>query len=762
MVMRLLKVSFRNYKVLASQDFKFDENPFYLVAPNEAGKSTLIEGIKDAFSLMPERLKPKKTEGQDLFPVIEVTFQLKDERYQLKVNAQDETVSLKGSDGTDLSRREAIEKFWAKEGYLFFPTVLSELLILRERELAVDTARGLRRLLNAVLKYAAIEELKRSFEGILIFKPGSAQRFKQQSFGKDEKRLKEELRGLEEELKRRLEAHEEFRKNQERLKKIRKGLEEKKKRLEEEKETLKARENLYSYLRAQALQEKIKELEGEGRVLQGELEKLAQGIKALEEGERELEEGLRKAQSQLAEEKTLELLIEKAKAELKGLQERLPLLERLARVEAELGKFKEASLEELERDLLSWKTYLHLKKARGMVKVLKAKEEVILDQGRPVREGEIFEFEGKAGLSYRDLRLEIYASSKVGEEEGRVRRLEETYGSPEKLSALKRLKEERERLLARIGELEDREGLKRRIETLKKRLEELFAQRETLLAQKRGLQALYQNKEEISRKIKALQGRLSELRLKKERISLLKEGLKEEYQSLEREIENLTLKEIKEFSRQRGLSLEALEQEIEARKREIATLEREIERLEKDEAYLRGVTQNEPDPGALEEVLSRKRETERKLSRLYHVERLLRSGLEVLEDLRQELNRAYLKEFEARVNEFFSFITHGEYRGVEFCAQSLFFDGETFSKEWRAVRRDGVVFPISELSDGTAAQLLLSARLALIRLFFDRQAFLLFDEPFAYFDQQRTTKTKDILTTLAEEGWQIIVMSAKP
>ncbi len=761
MVMRLLKVSFRNYKVLASQDFEFDENPLYLVAPNEAGKSTLIEGIKDAFSLMPERLKPKRTEGQELFPVIEVTFRLKDKRYQLKVNAQDDTVSLKGSDGTDLSRREAIERFWAKEGYLFFPMVLSELLILKERDLAVDTARGLKRLLNAVLKAAAIEELKRSFEGILILRPGSAQCFKQQSFGRDEKRLKEELGRLDEELKRRLEAHEEFRKNQERLKKIEKELEEKKKRLEGEKETLKARENLYSYLRAQALEEKIKGLEGEERALHGELEKLAQGIKALEEGERKLEEGLRKAQSQLYEEKTLELFIEKARTELKGLQEKLPLLEELERINAELGKFRDASLDDLEKDLLAWKTYLNLRKAKGMVRVLRAKEEVLLDRGRPLKEGEAFEFEGKVGLSYRDLRLEIYASSRVGEEEERIRRLEETFGSPDKLLALKKLKEKRERLLARLGPLEDREEIRKRVEELKRKLEELLAQKEKLLTQKKGLEALYRDKEDLSRKIKALQDQLAKLRLKKERINLLKEKLREEQQRLEREIENLTLKQLREFARQKGLPLEALQKEIEAQKDQVATLEKEIAKLEKDVAFLRGATQNEPDEGALEEVLSRKREGERKLSRLYHVGRLLRSGLEVLKDLRQELNQAYLREFEARVNEFFSFITHGEYQGVEFGAQSLFFDGETFKREWRAVRRDGAVFPISELSDGTAAQLLLSARLALIRLFFDREAFLLFDEPFAYFDQQRTSKAKDILSSLAEEGWQIIVLSAK-
>ncbi|OAQ21530.1 hypothetical protein TDIS_0048 [Thermosulfurimonas dismutans] len=173
------------------------------------------------------------------------------------------------------------------------------------------------------------------------------------------------------------------------------------------------------------------------------------------------------------------------------------------------------------------------------------------------------------------------------------------------------------------------------------------------------------------------------------------------------------------------------------------------------------LTQKEPDKKELDDLLSRKRELEEKLRRMLNMEGVLRYGLCVLTELRGEINRRYLGEFESSVSDLFSRITHGNYTGVRFETESLFFDGDTFKTRWQAIRKDGRSFPINELSDGTSSQLLLSARLALIRLFFDRKAFLLLDEPFAYFDHDRTQKTMNILHSLTKEGWQVIVMSAK-
>jgi len=69
---------------------------------------------------------------------------------------------------------------------------------------------------------------------------------------------------------------------------------------------------------------------------------------------------------------------------------------------------------------------------------------------------------------------------------------------------------------------------------------------------------------------------------------------------------------------------------------------------------------------------------------------------------------------------------------------------------------------IDELSDGTKTQLLLAARLALIELLMgEKPCFLMLDEPFAYFDNDRKEQAMEILKGLTEEGWQIIIVSAR-
>jgi DNA repair exonuclease SbcCD ATPase subunit len=63
---------------------------------------------------------------------------------------------------------------------------------------------------------------------------------------------------------------------------------------------------------------------------------------------------------------------------------------------------------------------------------------------------------------------------------------------------------------------------------------------------------------------------------------------------------------------------------------------------------------------------------------------------------------------------------------------------------------------------GNKFNTLLSIRLALISSFLGTNtAFLLLDEPFAYFDRQREQKAREVLASLCKFGWQIILVSAK-
>jgi len=763
--MKLLKVFFKNYKILEDKEFEFKDNPFIFTAPNETGKSTLIEGIKDAFFLSPEKLKAKRTEGKEIDPVLEVTFEIEGYIYTLKVNAQDGTVHLQGNDGTDLGRSEAIGEFLERKGYHFFPAVLSGLLILKERDLATETGKGLKSLLDTVLKTARIEEVKKLLEDILIFQKGSTQKFKSRPFGKEEKALKEELKRLEERLVETIKKHEEYQRNKEELEKTKAELEEKIKAKMALEAEIERDKRLLNYATFKETENRIKDLKKKIEDLEKQLKEYGQK----EKEELEKKEMLKRQENEiferLGELNSKKFELSETQRELKETNQKIELLQEIEELNRKLGKFQNKTSEEMESDLLEWETYLKLcQKSKGVLRVLKAENEVEVKDRVILSPGETYEFEGEALVRYRDLALEIYTSQEIEKEKKKAENLAQTYGSIENLKDLIKLLQRKEQLRERLDTEENLNlaELQKKAQALSRKVKELENIDEKIEKEKEEKEALSRKLEKLEKKLEEIRKHKEELELKKQKFENEKERQEEALESLEKEIENLTFREVKEFEeRCLHLDLQDLEIKIKEKERRLEELEGKIRELEKKKSLYEGLTQKEPDKKELDELLFQKRELEEKLRCMLNMERVLRFGLGVLAELREEINRRYLGEFEASVSEIFSRITHGKYIGVRFETESLFFDGDTFKTKWKAIRKDGRSFSINELSDGTSSQLLLSARLALIRLFFDQKAFLLLDEPFAYFDRDRTKKTMDILHSLAEEGWQIIIMSAK-
>ena len=761
--MRLLKISFKNYKILEDREFEFEDNPFVFTAPNETGKSTLIEGIKDAFSLSPERLKAKRTEGKEIDPVLEVTFEIGEHTYTLKVNAQDGTVRLSGSDGTDLGRAKAIEDFLERKGYHFFPAVLNGLLVLKERDLATETGKGLKSLLDTVLKSASIEEVKKLLEDILIFQKGSTQRFKSRPFGKEEKNLKEELKRTEERLTETIKRHEEYRRNKEELEKTKGELEEKIKAKTALEEELERDRRLLNYAIFKETENKIEDLKKKIEDLEKQLKEYGQKEKEKLEEKEKLKRQENEVFEKINQLNTKKLELIKAEQELKDTNQKIKFLQEIEELNRKLGKFQNKTSEELRSDLLDWETYRRLcQESKGILRVLEAKDKVEVGDQATLGPGEAYEFEGEVLIRYRDLSLQIYTSQEIEKVKKKIEKLAETYGSIESLRNLIKLLKQKESLSERLDTEKNLADLQKKAKLLSEKVEKLKNLDEEIKKGKRERESLSQSLEEVEKRREEIRKKKEEVELKKQKLEDEKQRQEEVLKSLEKEIENLTLREAREFEEECSrLDLEDLEIKIEKKEKRLEELREEIVQLEKKKSHYEGLTQKEPDKEELDDLLSQKRELEEKLRRMLNMERVLRFGLEVLVELRGEINRRYLGEFESSVSDLFSRITYGNYTGVRFETESLFFDGDTFKTKWRAIRKDGRSFPINELSDGTSSQLLLSARLALIRLFFDRKAFLLLDEPFAYFDHDRTQKTMNILHSLTKEGWQVIVMSAK-
>jgi len=760
--MRLLRVSFKNYKILEDREFEFGENPLVVSAPNESGKSTLIEGIGDAFSLSPDKLRAKRTEGKELDPVLEVIFEIGEHTYALKVNAQDGTVRLSGSDGTDLGRPRAIEDFLERKGYRFFSAVLNGLLVMRERDLTTETGKGLRDLLDAVLKSASIERMTKLLDGMLLQRAG-ARRFKSKPFGKEEESLREELKRTEERLAETIKRHEEHRKSRDKLERVQRELEQK----IEEKTALEAEierdRRLLSYAVCEQTRTRIDDLAE--RI--GGIERQLEQCRRREEEKTREKEDIKKQENGILE-RLSELNrkrgeLSRAGQELEKTKQRIELLRNIEELNRKLGEFGNRSSEELRSDLVDWEAHRRLcQESGGIIRVLQAKDRVVVGDSATLGPGEAAEFKGEALIRYRDLTLQVYTSKEIERGKKKVEELTRTYGSIERLEALIGLLERRESLSAQLDGDGDLILLQGKAKALSGQIEELKRMDEEMREKEGAIGVLRQRFEEVEKELRDIQRAKSDLELEKQRFEDEKRRHDELLKSLEKEIEHLTLKEAKEFEAECSrVDIEDLKARIEERETRRDKLRDEIAELQAQKRVYEVLTEKEPNKQELDELLSQKRELEERLRRMMSMERALRFGLEVLAELRAEINRRYLKEFESSVSELFSRITGGNYTGVRFETESLFFGGNTFKSRWTAVRKDGGSFPINELSDGTSSQLLLAARLALIRLFFDRKAFLLLDEPFAYFDRDRTQRTMDILHSLAREGWQVIVMSAK-
>jgi len=179
-------------------------------------------------------------------------------------------------------------------------------------------------------------------------------------------------------------------------------------------------------------------------------------------------------------------------------------------------------------------------------------------------------------------------------------------------------------------------------------------------------------------------------------------------------------------------------------------------------AELKGILRHVPNLEVIESKRQKMIEFENKLFRLCKVEEILRGSKDELKKLRENIEKNYLHSISQKTAEFFNKITDGRYIITDYTDNTIYLTKEDFVSSWRAVDEKNREYNFFELSDGARTQLLLSIRLALISSFLGTNtAFLLLDEPFAYFDRQREQKAREVLASLCKFGWQIILVSAK-
>jgi DNA repair exonuclease SbcCD ATPase subunit len=179
---------------------------------------------------------------------------------------------------------------------------------------------------------------------------------------------------------------------------------------------------------------------------------------------------------------------------------------------------------------------------------------------------------------------------------------------------------------------------------------------------------------------------------------------------------------------------------------------RDAARSEEDQALGR-VDANLVDAEGVAELAERlavARERAAEYERRVRIYETTRQAIEVAEQATLKTAARYLEEHMGPAVER---ITGGRYREIRVDEQSLGFRVKA--------PETGAYLDVARLSQGTADQLYLAARLGLVRLVtMDRRPPIILDDPFVTFDPERAQRALEVLRDVAaEQGFQVILLT---
>ncbi len=900
-MIKLKRIHFINYLVHQDNTFEFQMDFNEIIGPNEFGKSTLLRGIVDAFSLVPKNLLGKNTKGIDKSPVIELDFDINDQVYTMVINSQEESLTLRGNDGTYLTSKESIKRFFDTKGLPFFSFVVKRLLYLNERDLFVDAdSSEFKKFTQDILNVDKINKLIGIIDRII----GKRLQFKKGKLGDlyinyikiYEDTLKEienienelnvyfkrinrfnELDKMLENIKRKIsllsrktetiailaqckemdqykKRHMEIQKNINDLKNIQLTLQNNLEKLTNKKTLHEKRDKYLKELKNKIIEYKndLKEqkdfneelinkkkefdsIRQKRNLLTNDYETTRSVIERLENDRKLLKDKLDDIK---LKQKEVQFVIKEINLLNKRIQDANILKESIERLENEISEYKGYEIKTLKNILTQWSAMEALKqRSVGEFEVIDGR---IIANGKEILSGDKISFAGSLILQHDKFLAKVYAHHDISNLEDKLKEYIDKFKNKEhleqvieKLSKLIQLKDSFEKLEFDkiIAQKDEYLNKKKRLEDdiangnllykdLIKLNEELSKQKKLFEKTKDELFKVSNRFAEIQGKIKSIERELENIDLNSTRsqiedllqyldmdikveeidldivdnlieqnFSILKQinndynnliekraqykerikNLDTELNSLDKELEKssliyskldeLTFGEVKEFQDYSLDELNELQRDYSER---LNKLTKEYETMSREYFELKGLVAHIPDKKLLEEKRHKIVEIGKKIDRLEKIRRLLCDSKLVLEELRENLEKTYLKNLQKRTSEIFKEITENRYRLSSFNSSTLFRSKEDFARSWVVEDFSGRSFLFDELSDGTKSQLLLSIRLALISSFLgNHKAFLLLDEPFAYFDDTRKILAKNILTRLCELGWQIILVSAR-
>lgn len=195
--------------------------------------------------------------------------------------------------------------------------------------------------------------------------------------------------------------------------------------------------------------------------------------------------------------------------------------------------------------------------------------------------------------------------------------------------------------------------------------------------------------------------------------------------------------------------------EIDRQGQVLGQFEERIKDLDRERQVLRH--QMETAEGGAELLASyveRKEALNLQKESLGHEMERLRLTIDCINEAQQNVLVSTLEVLNARTSNILFQLTSGKYSQVRFAKSSFKF--EVFSQE-----KNGWVNPDTALSSGTVEQIYLAARLALAGLVSgEKNSVMIFDDPFANYDEKRLENAMKVLKQLAESH-QILLLTSQ-
>lgn len=757
--MQIKRITLKNYRIHRDNEFKFNLGLNIINQPNEWGKSTIIEALQNGLSLKISEIRKKRSWDSEYNPVIRITWEDDGKEYNLEINTQEGKkgrVSIQSSDGLEgreEKARKVIKEIFGENADF----VVRNLLTISQREMenielrpdVIEEMIGVKGIRSII--YAIDENIGK--EGDILLKRGRRYRYLRDKELPDKERILEQ-------------REREFREYSLALKEREKLEPEVGKMEEKRREMDKDRDTIQAVLKLKRLKEKRERLEKISKEIEAlsqkreRLEKETEGFQKDVEDREERLKGIIGELSRLQKELGAEEILLKERENLKRqIREAEGIKQDIERIESKLGRYTSLPLRELENILDNWTTAEGI--IRGMGK-LTLNMEILKDghtikvNDKPVSRSLIQDYDREVKIEVDDfLRLRVLAGEKtiVNYIED-LKTYKKEYHSLEELKSLLNLRRELEEKREKLKEYPIKE-LKDEYEALNKKIREIEAIKDEIEAKEKEREGYEKSLYESRGKLEARKNELiqvkTEIKEKSYRLKEYQEGdIEEKLRQAQRSLESLPYGSVSRFE---SLSLSELEENSEKLNKEKEDLERKLERKRSRLDILRGKTERVPSSEELESIRREVKKDKRIVSEVEDYKERLLMLRQLMEETKDHLQKEIVEKAKEKASEYFKEITHKRYQGIEWERMEELKDGSVVDKENKR--------PFYDLSIGAREQFFFSVRLALMGIIAQRIRFLILDEPFAYFDSERAKATMGILKTLADKGWQIILLTCR-